>query len=275
MPPGASPRAIWEVYQVQTEKGINKLEKDYAAYTHYKDVLSLQTLASIVQQVDNHAAAEEKGRLKVLDLGCGIGGVAFPLACLGHQVVGVDVDKPTIEFCRKNNRFENASFLVASGNDFDLEDKFDVVICCGVLEHVPRPDRMLETVRKHMKPGGIAIINIPNGHSLYEIVFSRLCTKLRITRLFHKLPNSVYRMLTGSDTPYHSLNIFCDHINFFSYGGFSEMLRNHGFRPVETVNLGMGIFLDWKFLRPLKKLECRLAPLVPRRMAGSWNFVVK
>jgi len=248
--------------------------KDYMQYTIYEDVLARERLRAIIDRVSAYAEAAHQAGLRILDLGCGIGGITFPLGYLGHNVVGVDVDSRSIEECNRRNTFPNATYLVGDIENLDLGEKFDVAICSEVLEHSPRPERILETIRKHLNPNGIAIVTVPNGYSFYELVFSRLFQKLGITVLFHKLPNKMYKALTGSPSPYHSLNIFCGHVQFFTFSRFKRLLSKCGFQVLDAGNLGMGLFLDWRWLRYLKRVECKLADFVPHFLAGLWVFVL-
>ncbi|MCP4267830.1 MAG: methyltransferase domain-containing protein [Candidatus Brocadiaceae bacterium] len=248
---------------------------DYLEYSHYKDELAVRTLISVVEQVSKFAKKTNKNSLRILDLGCGIGGISFPLSFLGHSVTGVDIHPESIEFCKNKNTFSNAKYLAADGATLDLQGHFDIVICIGVLEHVPQPSLLLKTIKDFIGKSGITIINIPNGYSIYEILFSRICQKIRITKLFHKLPKRIYTALTGSDTPYDSLNVFCDHVQFFLFHRFKSLLRKSGFQLLDTANIGLGLFLGWKCFRTLKYLECKLANYVPHSLAGSWVFVAK
>lgn len=247
---------------------------DYLRHSIYKDVLARKRLTRVVEQVSAYATETRKNGLKILDLGCGIGGITFPLSYLGYKVVGVDIDQQSIEACNSKNTFPDALYLVGDIAVLDLRKRFDVVICSEVLEHSTHPERLLHAISKHLNPDGIAIITVPNGYSFYELVFSRLFQKLKITTLFHKLPNRAYQALTGSPSPYHSLNIFCGHVQFFTLSGFTRLLNEYGLHLVNISNQSLGLFLDWKWLSPLRWLECKLADYAPHHIAGGWVFVI-
>jgi len=249
--------------------------KEYLQYTAYKDVLARKRLAVVVEQVLLHTRENEGNHIKVLDLGCGIGGMTFPLSSLGCQVVGVDIDSETIAECNGKNTFPNATYIAGDIATLRLQKEFNVVVCSEVLEHSPRPDLLLQTIRKHLAQDGIAIVTVPNGYCFYEIVFSRVFQRLRVLSLFHKLPKNVYTALTGSPSPYHSLNIFCNHLQFFSFGSFNRLLYECGFRIVDVSNLSLGLFLDWKWLSSLRRIECRMADFAPHLLAGGWVFVIQ
>ena len=39
---------------------------------------------------------------------------------------------------------------------------FDVVVCADVLEHLPRPEELLERIRTWLAPGGVLLVSVPN-----------------------------------------------------------------------------------------------------------------
>lgn len=248
---------------------------DYLRYSAYRDVLARKRLTTVVERVSAYANETQKDGLKILDLGCGIGGMTFPLSYLGHRVKGVDVDPKSIEACNSQNDFSNATYLVGDIGTIDLQEKFDVVICSEVLEHSLNPKLLLQTIAKHLTQGGIAVVTVPNGYCLYELVFSRFLRRLKVVTLFHKLPKKVYTALTGSPSPYHSLNVFCDHVQFFTFSRFIRLLNECGFQLLSVGNLGLGLLLDWKWLNHLKRIECKLADFAPHTIAGGWVCVIK
>jgi 2-polyprenyl-3-methyl-5-hydroxy-6-metoxy-1,4-benzoquinol methylase len=96
--------------------------------------------AFIVEHVTNHARRLGV-RLKVLDIGCGLGEVALSVGAKGHEVTAVDIDPKSISFCNRRNQLANVVFRVGNGENLDLEETFDVVIVSEVLEHTPHPER--------------------------------------------------------------------------------------------------------------------------------------
>ena len=249
--------------------------KKYLDYSVYENLLQIRRLNLIVEQVLSYAQRRQSNQFKILELGCGIGAISFPLSSLEYEVVGIDIDPNSISECNIRNSFPNAKYVVADAETVDLKEKFDVVIASEVLEHCPRPYKVLETLDRHLRPDGIGIVTVPNGYCLSELIFSRLFQKIGIHSLFHKMPRRLYTLLTGSPTPYYSLNVSCHHIHFFSFRRFFKLLSSHGFKISSVHNLDLGLLLDWKCLSALKRLECRLADFAPHAVAGGWVFVIK
>ncbi|HQS83758.1 MAG TPA: bifunctional 2-polyprenyl-6-hydroxyphenol methylase/3-demethylubiquinol 3-O-methyltransferase UbiG [Alphaproteobacteria bacterium] len=115
-----------------------------------------------VQYIKNALRGELKG-LKILDVGCGGGILAEPLARLGANVTGLDVVLENIEVA---SRHAEAEGLKIQYKALSLEDylkttpsKFDVVLALEVLEHVENPKYFLETCASALKEEGSLFVS--------------------------------------------------------------------------------------------------------------------
>jgi S-adenosylmethionine-dependent methyltransferase len=97
--------------------------------------------------------------LDVLDVGGGTGGLAVPLAALGHRVTVVDSSPDALAaLARRASESGVDGNLVARQGDADdlqVDDAtFDLALCHGVLEHVDDPARALAGIAGALRPGG-------------------------------------------------------------------------------------------------------------------------
>ncbi|MCL2700311.1 MAG: methyltransferase domain-containing protein [Phycisphaerae bacterium] len=103
-----------------------------------------------------------RGRLAMLDFGCGRGLMARRLAEFG-DVTGVDWSASGIESARAN--CPGGTFLCGSFFDVHLPaEAFDVVTSIEVIEHLETSDqlRYLELARRCLKPSGLLLLTTPN-----------------------------------------------------------------------------------------------------------------
>ncbi len=98
---------------------------------------------------------------RLLDVGCGTGRHAAALTDgHGFEVDGLDIESGFLEVARK--RCPNGKFFRGDMASFDLGDSYDAVLCLfSSIGYIRTPDRLALTarsIRRHVAPGGIAII---------------------------------------------------------------------------------------------------------------------
>ena len=99
---------------------------------------------------------------RVLDLGCSDGRFGERLRHAGHKVVGVDVDEMPGVRDRLDGFYPGD---LDDGVPDDVGGGYDVILAADVLEHVRRPEQLLDDIRGRLAPGGRIIVSVPNfGH---------------------------------------------------------------------------------------------------------------
>jgi SAM-dependent methyltransferase len=104
---------------------------------------------------------------KVL-LDCGAGTGLFAKEMEGRcQVLVLDDHEASLEFLRK--RFRPEQVLALSGEQIPLADQsIDAVTALDVLEHVEHDNAAVASFARLLKPGGVAVITVPAGRSLWS-----------------------------------------------------------------------------------------------------------
>lgn len=105
-----------------------------------------------------------RGR-RVLDVGCGTGGV---LASLGAEVasVGVDRSRAALAHCRRRGIRHLAC---ADGDRLPFAaESFDVITMLDVLEHFADEAALLASVRALLRPGGTLLVSVPAFQFLWS-----------------------------------------------------------------------------------------------------------
>jgi len=96
---------------------------------------------------------------RVLDLGCGRGGVVELFWQEVNLAVGVDPDVPSLA----EHRAAGMPVIRGRGEDLPFAgESFDLTVCLWVLEHLRNPENVLREVRRVLRPGGHFLFLTPN-----------------------------------------------------------------------------------------------------------------
>ena len=102
----------------------------------------------------------------LLDVGCGGGILAEALHDKGAIVTGIDAAGPGIEIAKHHAKKNNKSIDYQESKAEDLiqksTEKYDVVTCLEVLEHVPDPKLLVKTCINLLKPNGDLFLSTIN-----------------------------------------------------------------------------------------------------------------
>lgn len=113
----------------------------------------------------NYAGKSVRNK-SVLDVGCGTGYGTNCLANLGaEKVTGIDISKKFIDIAKKKYIKPNVRFEVLDALKLErLEEKFDIITCFEVLEHLPigTHEEFLSDVGRILKSEGKLFLSTPN-----------------------------------------------------------------------------------------------------------------
>jgi 2-polyprenyl-3-methyl-5-hydroxy-6-metoxy-1,4-benzoquinol methylase len=237
-------------------------------------------------------------RLSILDFGCGTGTlVTTPLGGGGDLIHGVDVHEPSIAIARQQNTLSNVTFGTESPSELLAGgERYDVVICTEVLEHLSAPADALRDLRGLLLPGGELFVTVPNGYGSYENLcrVQELLNRVGVGYLidrFLSLPRQMKRRRrntghasqasnsTATDGPQGYLNIESGHVQFFHLAEILSLFHTQGFRVESShgLNLVCGPYVDfWAYHLPFRSRLCALnnylADRLPLRWAADWMF---
>ncbi|MBD0328886.1 MAG: class I SAM-dependent methyltransferase [Thermoleophilia bacterium] len=194
-----------------------------------------------------HRAGCGERPLRVLDVGCGRRPILARHVEPSDEYCGCDIVAPEEELpCFRRVNLNDESLAKAFEGD-----RFDVVFCGEVVEHVFSPDALLDDIRRLLRADGLLVLSTPN--LAYWV--NRLLLLVGVSPLFVENSARVklgrrFRFLgQGNDTQ--------GHIRLFTYRAMRDLFDLQGWRLVRVHPLPV-----WPF--PIDRLICRVsASLAP------------
>ena len=165
--------------------------------------------------------------IKVLDVGCGGGILAEALSKLGAQVTGIDASEQTIGVAQNhsNSVGSDISYYQTTIEEFIAnkpEEKFDVITCLEMLEHVPSPGEIIKTCSTILKDDG-------------DIFFSTI----------NRNPRSYLFAIVGAE---YILNLLPkgthDYQKFIKPSELAKWIRDARLSQIETIGLSYNPITD-------------------------------
>jgi glycosyltransferase involved in cell wall biosynthesis/ubiquinone/menaquinone biosynthesis C-methylase UbiE len=138
---------------------------------------------------------------QVLELGAGIGNMTRHLAPKRKSYVATDIESE--QLARLRNRFQHRQNLkvcecdLTQPADFALfAGRMDSVVCLNVLEHVEDDLLGLRNIHSALKPGGRAIVLVPQGQEISGTLDEILghCRRYSIQELRKKMESVGFRI---------------------------------------------------------------------------------
>lgn len=106
---------------------------------------------------------------RVLEIGCGLGTDGARFALAGADYVGVDLTDAAVAMARENFELRGLAGTFERSNAEELpfdQASFDHVYSFGVIHHSPSPRRIVEEIRRVLRPGGTVTVMLYNRTSV-------------------------------------------------------------------------------------------------------------
>ncbi|MHB8624871.1 MAG: class I SAM-dependent methyltransferase [Aggregatilineales bacterium] len=191
--------------------------------------------------------------MRILDLGCGRGGILEQLGAAVDHPFGIDPDARSLV----EHRLPELPRAAALADALPLpNESFDGVVCSWVLEHVTDPPRVFAEIARVLRPGGFFVCLTPNARAAVTLV----------NRALHPAQSMLVRRLYGrseADT-------------------FPVTYRANTHRRMNNLAQQAGLILDeWRAVRDptywafspllyrLSVLLCRVTP--PVHLVGAFR----
>lgn len=210
---------------------------------------------------------EEKFRIltgmRVLEIGCGEGGVLKAFINRGCLGVGVELDMARVELANTFLPDDIAAGklkLVAkdiyeSDAEKDFNGSFDIIVLKDVIEHIHDQPRLISWMKTFLKPGGIIFFGFPPWYMPFG-GHQQIC-KSAISRLpyIHLLPRFLYKWIlkSGKENVAEMMEVRDTGI---SIERFERICKQSGYVIQHRRHYLLNPIYEWKFgWKPVRQLR--------------------
>lgn len=170
---------------------------------------------------------------RVLDLGCGMGGLSVALRREGLEAWPADFNSAYCAITRLRGRRYGLELPVvnAAGEALPYGDgSFDVVVCWDVLEHVRSLPAVLAEIRRVLRPGGGALVTATNRYGWRDQHYHLPLINWLPRPLARRLLALAGRTKAGAFADRQDL----DEMNYISWPAFVRLCEGLGFAVEDT-----------------------------------------
>ncbi len=163
--------------------------------------------------IDNHLQGKNNGNrkeCKIIDIGCSTGSLLGVFKSNGYSdLIGLE---PSEECCKIAESECDVKVMPCSLQQYESENKYDIAILTGVLEHIRDLSDNLAMVSSFLKDNGLLYVVVPDADN------------------FSPDPQE----------PFHEFSI--EHINFFTAKSLSNLVGKHGYKRVYSESVPVKLY---------------------------------
>jgi len=201
--------------------------QDRLAYHEYQKKIGKYYLEQFVKPYS-------KGK-KILDVGCGEGGVLTPYEQAGYDCTGLEYSPERVNYASEKGA-SNIKFIQGNIEQFSSDQKFDVILMLDVIEHVDQKLQALDNIKKMLLPEGIVIISFPPFRSPFGGHQQVMKSFLKYIPFIHLAPAWLYRWLLKNIERQNFDSHFRNYKTGITIREFERLIDQVGFKIIKKNN---------------------------------------
>jgi len=192
--------------------------------------------------------------MRVLEIGCGEGGVLKAFINKGCKGVGVELDAPRIEDAKKFMAVEIKNgevifitkdiYVIDVNTEFD--GPFDIIVLKDVIEHIHDQAKLIGWMKHFLTPGGVIFFGFPPWYMPFGGHQQMCRSKISKLPYIHLLPRGVYKwILKKKKEPVEELMEIRD--TGISIERFEKICKTEGYKILHKKHYLLNPIYKWKF----------------------------
>ena len=198
---------------------------------HSFNLIRIKFLTDTIYSYSNKTLKSQK----ILDVGCGGGIFCEPLARLGANVTGIDTNKKAIQSANNHAKSQNLKIKYLNTNlaGINNEEKFDIITCMEVLEHVDDVSTVLQGIKKKLKKNGLFV-----GSTINKTLASFITAIFLAENVLNLVPKGAHEWEKFIKPSYLKKNLIIEDFSRIRFKGlfYNPLLNNWKFINNQRVN---------------------------------------
>lgn len=195
-----------------------------------------------------------KAGMRVLEIGCGEGGVLKAFINKGCEGVGVELDVPRIvdanKFLPEDIAAGRLRFVVKDIYEVDVQEDFnglfDIIVLKDVIEHIHDQAKLIGWMKNFLKPEGIVFFGFPPWYMPFGGHQQMCHSKVSKLPYIHLLPQAIYKgILKKKKEPVEALMEIKD--TGISIERFERICKKEGYKLAYNRHYFLNPIYEWKF----------------------------
>ncbi|MBT4732109.1 class I SAM-dependent methyltransferase [Candidatus Woesearchaeota archaeon] len=169
--------------------------------------------------IQNYLKKINQDNVKILEVGCGTANVITSIIDdhPNWKGFGIDISNNMINYNTEKFPHINFESVNIDDEDFFENEKFDVIICAGVIGYLKFPEKAINNFYRHLNSNGILIISFGNKNSIFRQARNFI---IYITKF--KLLNKIILRIHKNKNSYDVLKIYQN----YTLRNFKLLLNN-------------------------------------------------
>ena len=198
---------------------------------HSFNLIRIKFLTEAIYSYSNKTLKSQK----ILDVGCGGGIFCEPLARLGANVTGIDTNKKAIQSANNHAKSQNLKINYLNTNlaGIDNQEKFDIITCMEVLEHVDDIFTVLQGIKKKLKKNGLFV-----GSTINKTLASFITAIFLAENVLNLVPKGAHEWEKFIKPSYLKKNLIIEDFSHIRFKGlfYNPLFNNWKFINNQSVN---------------------------------------
>ncbi len=169
----ANKSAISSHYDVDPSMFLSFLDAEYPAYSQGVYESDDESLSVAIKRKFDFCKekCELSERKRVLEVGPGWGAFARYALNLNVEFIGVTNSQVSQSFLDTSltDYTDRYKIVLSDFFEYEPEEKFDVIVIMGVIEHLPQYERVLKKFARLLRPGGWVFLDASAARRKYEL----------------------------------------------------------------------------------------------------------